>query len=254
MVSMSESKEPLVIYWTPGAIIDKFENGNWNTMYGSTIYPDPKNLHATLMKEKNPDRGPTTFISCPAALNTFRKTFAFYNSKACQYDYDLTNMEKPRIDPKGEDYLNYAVRRPPALIDKPTIEFQLRWIFFSEESLDIDITPPMFSQPKYTKYGTCVPGQYNIGQWYRPFVFEVQMWEPRGTFILEKDEPLFYATFFTDRPIVLKRYVYTEKLDSISKHLIASTTNEPLDDRYDLFNNTSQRELILKNIKENLLE
>jgi len=252
MVSMSESKEPLVIYWTPGAFVDRGEE-DWHNMYGSTVYPDPKNLHSSLMKEKNPERGPTTFISCPAALNTFRKTFVFYNNKACTYQYDLKNLEKPVFKPEGEDYLNYAIRRPPALIDKPTVEFQLRWIFFSEESVEIDITPPMFSPPKYTRYGTCVPGQYDIGRWYRPFVFEIQLWEPEGVFTLEKDEPLFYATFFTDRPIILKRYIYTEEMNTIAKKLIASSLKKPLQDRYDLFTSTSQRELILKKIKENLL-
>ena len=247
-------KEPLIIYWAPASLIDD-PTVAWLNMYGSTIYPDPKNLHSTLMKEKNPQRGPTTFISCPAALNTFKKTFVFYNSKPCKYEYDLTDIENPVVKPEGENYLNYAIRRPPALVDKPTMELQLRWIFFCEESIDMEITPPMFHQPKYTKYGTCIPGRYDIGSWYRPFVFEIQMWEPKGTFVLEKDEPIFYASFYTDRPIILKRYNYTKELEAISQHLILSTSGDPtFENRYNMFNNTSQRELISKRIKDNLFE
>lgn len=249
-----ENKEPLVVYWAPAVFVDNPEI-DWANMFGSLIYPDPKGLHPSIMEDKNPQRGPTTFISCPAALNTFKKTFVFYNSMESRYKYDLTNMGKPIIEPEGEKYLNYAVRRPPATIGRPTVEFQLRWIFFCEESINMEISPPMFHQPKYTRYGTCVPGQYDIGSWYRPFIFEVQMWQMAGEFILEADEPLFYASFSTDRPVVLKRYKYTEELNTVSKHLILSHTNEiSLEKRYDLFNKTSQRELILKHIKDNLFD
>jgi len=251
----SKSKEgPLIIYWTPGAVEDASAE-DWNNTHGHLIYSDPKSLQADLMEEKNPQRGPTTFLSCPAAKKTFKKTFVFYNAMSCSYTYDLTDRSDSKFIPEQERHLNFAVRRAPALMDKPTVDMQLRWLFFSEESINTEITPPMFHRPKYLNYATPVPGEYDIGSWFRPFNFELQLWEPKGRLVFEDNEPIFYITFNTDRDIILKRFVYTNTLSVITRNLINSHHNEPsLEKRYELFNKTSSREIVLKEIKKNLLE
>jgi hypothetical protein len=250
---MKDEKD-LVIYWAP-AIGSSNESDKWLKAHGNLVYPDPKSLHSDLMSEKNPDRGPSTYLSCAAAVSSFNRTAVFYNSIDCSYEYNLKDLENPIIDPKDIRYLNFALRRPPALLDRPTVEFQLRYMFFCEESVEMSITPPMFHRPRYTKYATAVPGQFDIGRWFRPFVFEIQLWEAEGEIIFEAGEPLFYAKFSTDRNIKMQRFVSTEQLESYSATSVNFYKNEKsLPKRYDLFESTSMRELVLKEIKNNLVE
>jgi hypothetical protein len=250
---MKEKDSELTVYWAPAFNPDD-QKDPWLRAHGSLVYPDPKSLHSDLMSEKNPDRGPSTFLSCAAAVSSFNRTAVFYNSIDCTYDYDLSDVDNPKVDPKDERYLNFFIRRPPALLDKPTVEFQLRYSFFCEEPLEMSITPPMFHKPRYTRYATAVPGQFNIGKWFRPFVFEIQLWEPKGTLSFEAGEPLFYAKFDTDRKIKMQRFVYTKQLEMYSATSVNFYKNEKsLDKRYDLFESTSMRELVLKEVKNNLV-
>ena len=250
---MTESNE-VNVYWAPAISVGVMKDEPWVTTGGEMLYQSPKSLHSELMNEKNPNRGPTTFLSCPAAVSTFSKTIVFKNNRACTYDYDLTDERNLKIAPKEERFLNCTVRRPPALNKKPTIEFQLRWVFFSDEPLSMSITPPMFHPPKYTRYATPVPGQYDIGRWFRPFVFELQTWEPKGKLSFENDEPLFYATFNTDKKVNVRRFVYSDKLVEYAYQCTTYYTNEKsMEKRYDLFESASMNHLVLQEIKKNLV-
>jgi hypothetical protein len=250
---MTEANE-VNVYWAPAVSVSAMTDEPWVAAGGQFPYQNPKSLQSELMKEKNPNRGPSTFLSCPAAVSTFTRTVVFKNNRSCSYEYDLTDEKNLKITPKDERYLNCTVRRPPALNEKPTIEFQLRWIFFSEEPLIMSVTPPMFHPPKYTRYATAVPGQYDIGRWFRPFVFEVQTWEPKGKLSFEDDEPLFYATFNTDKKVNLHRFVYTDKLLEYASQCTTYYTNEKsMEKRYELFDSASMNYLVLQEIKNNLV-
>jgi hypothetical protein len=240
------------VYWAPAVSLNSDEP--WLAAGGQFPYQNPKSLQSELMQEKNPNRGPSTFLSCPAAASTFSRTVVFKNNRACSYDYDLTDLQNLKITPNEERYLNCTIRRPPALNKKPTIEFQLRWIFFSDEPLNMSITPPMFHPPKYTRYATAVPGQYDIGRWFRPFIFEVQAWEPKGKIYFEENEPLFYATFDTDKKINLQRFTFSDTLLQYSTQCATYFTNEQsMDKRYELFDSVSMSNLVLQEIKNNLI-
>lgn len=244
------NKAEQVVYWAPAYVVQD----DWRSAHGGLVYPDPKNLHSVLMKEKNKDRGPISFLSCPAATTTFANTAVFFNSMDCSYKYDLSGNVEPFITPNEASYLNCAVKRNPTLVNKPTIEFQLYYVFFSETPLTMRITPPMFHQPKYTKYATAVPGQFDIGRWFRPFVFEVQMWEPKGELVFESQEPLFYASFDTTNTVKLQKFSYTPELSKQAGSCVNFYKNEmSLDKRYELFDQSSLREQILRDIKNNLI-
>jgi hypothetical protein len=250
--------DEVTIYWAPAVFPGDFDETSTAKVDlsagGHLVYPTPKTLRSELMKEKNPNRGPTTFLSCPAAVASFDRTVVFRNNISCSYEYDLSDDNNLYMVSNDSRYLNFTIRRPPAILDMPTIEFQLRYIFFSEESLEAVITPPMFHPPKYTQYATAVPGQYDIGRWFRPFVFEVQAWKPTGSIVFEKDEPLFYASFNTDKKIILKRFEFTKKLGEYAKSCTTFYANEPsLEKRYEVFDSANMREHILTEIKKNLL-
>ena len=103
-----------------------------------------------------------------------------------------------------------------------------------------------------------MPGTFDIGQWFRPYTFETQMWQQKGEFAIDADEPIFYVEFLTDKKINLKRFKMNATLVSYQEHCSSSGKlwglGTPLEKRYQRFKESKMRELILKEIKNNLID
>ncbi len=242
-----ENKKSLVVYWAPAVAL---ENGSWDL-----LYPEPTNLYSNLMSDKNPNRGLTTYLLCPSASRKFKQTYVITQPHDSSYVYDFTDVNFPIITPTSKMHIGCEVRRPSSIKAGPTVEFHLRYIFFSEESLNARFTPPMFHPAKHTNYGTSVPGNMDIGSWFRPYPLEMQLWGQSGEIKFQEDEPLFYVEFDTEREIILKRFTYTDKLRSYAHHCVTFYNQEySLIKRYNQFKRTKMNELVLKEIKENCID
>jgi hypothetical protein len=241
------TKEPLVVYWAPAVDIN---DGSWDL-----LYEEPVNLYSYLMSDKNPNRGLTNYLLCPSASRKFKKSYMITQPMDSSYFYDFTDKEKPVIAPLTQGALNCNVIRPSTINAGPTIEFSLRYIFFAEESLNARFTPPMFHPAKHTKYGTTIPGDMDIGSWFRPFPLEMQLWGDSGEINFEEGEPLFYVEFDTEREIILKRFSFDQELHNYAKHCVSFYNQEySLIKRYNRFKVTKMNEMVLKAIKENTLD
>lgn len=248
---MKDNNQEINIYWSPFVVASGINSGgDW-----SMLYPEPTNLYSDISKLKiiNDDSTKSFFV-CPAVKDNFKSTYVFKNIIHSEYSYDDTGSLV--IEPKSKNFLGYDIPREPAISNGPLVRFDLRYIFFAEEDLDVIFSSPTFHKPKYTNYGTIFPGQFNIGSWFRPYHFEVQMWNNKGSFIVEEDEPIFYAKFITDKKIKLNRFTLTEKLFNYSDHCSNSSltmkSNIPLSERYKRFKESKMNNSILKEIKENL--
>jgi hypothetical protein len=128
---------------------------------------------------------------------------------------------------------------------------------FCEEDVDVSFTGPYFHKSEYSRYGSIIPGEFNIGSWFRPYVFEMQTWSNSGEIHLKEYEPLFYAEIKTNKKIVLKQFNLNDKLIAYAKECIKSPIifpKLPLVDRYAKFKNVSLNTKILKEIKNNLID
>jgi hypothetical protein len=245
------NKKPITIYWSSTNCIEK------NKQDWSFLYPNPKTLFLDLKQNKEKNIENSSFFSCPAINDKTKKILVFYSPMSCEYEYDFNN-DKNFFSAKSENYLAIEAIRKPALKFSPTIQFSLGYCFFSEEPLDAYFTPPMFHKPEYLKYGSCFPGEFDIGQWFRPYNFEVQPWEKSGNFILKENEPLFYVELKTKRDIIMKKFNLTEELDSYIQSSV-NTTNifgrgQTLLKRYERFKNVGMKEKIITAIKKNIIE
>jgi len=243
------NKNPINVYWSPYYIADR--GNDWSFMY-----PKPETLMTNLLQNKTDDLDQASFFSCPAVSTKFKKMLVFKNSVACSYSYDATS-EPFKIEPKTEQFIDTNMTRPQALKGGPSIEFGISNVFFADESLEAVVTPPFFHEPKYTQYGSIVPGEFDIGQWFRPVNFEVQLWKNKGEFALEDGEPIFYLELKTKRPVMLHRFNMTEKLLSYSNSNINYFNlfgrKVPLVNRYQRFREVGLREKILTEIRANLI-
>lgn len=247
MVNCKMEKNVINVYWSPYYDVS-LGSADW-----SFLYPKPKTLFSTLTEKKNLDSGSGNFFACPAFSNKTKNMYVFSNTLSGSYQY-----EGSEIHPTSEKFVSVFSERKPSIDQGPLFTFSLRYLFFADQPLDAYFTPPYFSKPEYTQYGSVVPGEFDIGQWFRAYNFEIQTWSNSGEIHLKENEPLFYVEFKTDKKIKMHRFKQT---DQILKYSIACSTTqhlfgkgESLIKRYSRFKDVGLKEKVLMEIKNNLLE
>ena len=246
----SMSKKPITVYWAPAFNIDQNDN-DW-----SLLYLKPKSLYKELQETRFEGAPSGNLLACPAFSNKHKNTYVFRSSQPCHYQYDYENNNKVlnTLDPRSY-YLSST--RDQAFSFGPSFEFSFHHIFFADEPLTASFTPPYYHEPKHTKYGASVPGEFDIGQWFRPFNFEIQTWKNKSEIIIEEKEPLFYVEFKTDRPIIFKEFLINKQLANYSRMCSKSQNilgfGKSLLSKYTRFNEVGLREKILFEIKNNTI-
>jgi hypothetical protein len=246
------NKDPITVYWAPAINNDpsRPDFGFW--------YSSPKQLFNTLREKRTDTKDNASVFSCPA-FSELTKSIAVFNSPmSCSYEFDITDIKNPIISATTKNFIGARYVRPPYIEDGPLLHFNLYYIFFATEPVEALFSSPYFHKPEHSKYGSVIPGKFDIGQWYRPYNFEVQMWNKKGEFHLKEQEPMFYVEFKTDKPIILKQFNNTPELSKISDACVATTDmfgrGQSLLSRYFRFRDTGMKQRTLKLIEENLIE
>jgi hypothetical protein len=245
------SKKPLIVYWAPHSGDPLVDKENWNLMY-----PEPTNLFSELHANKTKESTSFSWFSCPAVSNRLKHTFVFRNNVRTKVHWDITDAENPVLE--IEEYGIYTnFPRPPAMYGTTQLYLFLGWLFFCEEPVIAQLQTPYMHKPGYTNSGVIVPGQYDISSWFRKVNAEMLMWEESGTMTIEDDEPLIYLELMTDRPVILKRFTVSPTLAQYDKACVEAPSffgrNLPLPARYKRFRETRMNELVLNEIKKNLV-
>lgn len=237
----------ITIYWAPFLTEDRVNK--------DLLYPKPNFLFNEYKDRKSEIAPIDHFLSCPAISSKFKNTIVFKSPSTFSYSFDFEESSSLILQSKAG--LNFYKYREPNLKDGPMVCLELSYIFFAEESLPTSFTGPYFSKPGYTKEASLIPGEFDIGQWFRPYNMELQIWNKSGQIDFIEDEHLFYAEFKTDKKIKLKRFEMTDKLyDYVGSANSSMTTfgrGESLSKRYNRFNKTGFRSKVLTEIQKNLI-
>lgn len=230
------------IYWScPSDISD---DRDW-----SILYSEPESLYNNLIKNSNKSNMKTSFFKCPAFKNSSRNTFLIKNPTQSHVYF-----ENDHIIYNSKSSLKIEVVRPESIINNMMIKYSFPLIFFSENSLNMEITSPYFNKCNYLNYGSIVPGKYDISKWYRPIQIEINLWENIKEFRIEKNEPLVYIKFDTEEKINFIQYSETDDLRKISNTCATVGSWNPglsLRQRYSDFLISRTNKKVLKLIKEN---
>jgi len=243
-------EKPITVYLSEG-LTSESVGADW-----SFLYPRPTNLFSDLSKERAIGVKGQSFLTCPAFSDIAKKTIQYKSPINVSYEYDFTDQENLIINPMNKSFISF-LHRDKSLAIANTIFFELRYFMFADEPLEVLFTSPYFSQSKYTQYATVVPGRFDIGKWFRPYNLEVQPWSAKGEIHIEKDEPLFYAQFQTDRDIEIKRFNMNEKIKLMGSACVGTTDlfgRQSLLSRYNMFDRVGLRGKLLTEIKKNIIE
>jgi hypothetical protein len=220
----------------------------------SILYKEPKSLNSYLLdnlnKNRNKDVNNRAYMSCTAFQRMTGNTYVIENPMTSSYTFSDT------IESTSKNSLSILIKREPQLNNQILFEYDYPIIFFAEESLEIQYTPPYFLNAPHLQYGAVTPGQFNIGKWFRPIQTEINLWEDINTFSIRKDEPLAFINFLTDKKINFIKFHMSKELAKIMN--VCSTgsvweKNVPLVNRYKRFHESQMIEKTLKLIKSNIL-
>ena len=237
-----DNKEKIV-YWAP-VFFD--ENVDWNMLY----YDLPslqEYLRPNMVKN---DPGNNLFY-CPAIGNITRNTFLIINPIET---HCICSDNEIRV--KSKNHLTLDIGHPPSIEDNLLLEYGLHYVFFTEENLTLTMTSPYFTQSEYMKFGALVPGKLKINSWFRALNLEFNLWKGNKEFHVKKDEVLAYVNFDTDDKIKLVRFNMSKDLHKYINACGKSSSWEsfvPLVDRYKRFRQTRMQDMILKEIRKNIV-
>jgi hypothetical protein len=241
------------VYWSPVFPMIEIEE-----KASAMFYKEPSNLFTELSQKRKNFKGFNTFFACPVTKNRFKNTFVFKNSLKADYEYKTYDNGVTDIFPNGEFNMPVTNIRKPSLTVGPLLVVDTPFIFFADEDVEALLSQPTFHKAGYTRYGSIVPGRFNIGSWFRPYICEIQMWENNGRFLLEEDEPIFYLELLTDKKINLIRFSYNKELEKLAQHCIDSPKlfgkHLPITKRYKRFKESNMKNIILLEIKKNLVD
>jgi len=240
------SGEYLNIYWAPYC---SHEQIDWNM-----LYYEPTNLFDDLKKDVVPGLKTDNFLLCPSVSTKFKNTFVFRNTLSSEFEFD--ENDNINVLNKEDNYVKMTSLRKSTIKNTSMLNYNMQWIMFAEEPVIADFTPPYFHEPKYMKYGSIVPGEMDIGSWFRPYNAEIMTWTNKGKIKILENEPLMYVKFNTNKKINLIKFNMNDKLNSYSQACVNSTiaygSNIPLVERYERFRKSKLNNLILNEIRKTL--
>jgi hypothetical protein len=249
----NQDKDFITVYWAPAGSQEIEYHQELNM-----LYPNPENLFSYLVSKRSTFDQSISMLTCPAFKEKMKKTFVFKSAIESHYSYETNDLGEVSFKILKNFSLPISRDRLPGLEFGPTLTIRTPYIFFSDSDLEVNFSQPTFHPVGYTQYGSIIPGRFNIGSWFRPFSFEIQMWSNSGELIVKEDEPIFYTEFLTDKKIKLVRFKYNKKLATYAQHCVDAPAifgpNLPLVKRYRKFKESRMNDMILKEIKENIVK
>jgi hypothetical protein len=249
---MREKKEPITVYWAPAQFL--LDNESWNF-----VYQEPQSVSKGFYSSLHRD---TDSSKCPAARFFYHNVFSINSVIEDKFDFpqgllqDLYNTDEIHVRLPVHSNVMIQKTRQNEMTDHVNLTYNLAWFFFSEEELTMKFSAPYFPASSPMKNARLASGSFDIGRWLRPVNLEYYVPIDAPGFSVEEDQPLAFVEFDTDRPIVLQRFNMDQRLANITTEIVESDRYSflrNLQDRYNLFTKTRMRDVILSEIKKNLV-
>jgi hypothetical protein len=248
------SNKEIIVYWSPFPFTK--ETSQWNM-----LYREPESVLSDLrLNRKKTDS--INFWSCPVFIDTVKKTYQIKSN--FDMDYVLPINEIIEEQKKSERFdintgiVSFQSVRKPSLENYINLSLNISWIMFAEESVEVKLTAPYFPPVTPGEGIMLAPGKFDIGSWYRPLNIDYHIPTTTTELKFKKDDSLLYLEFLTDKKIVFKRYNFTNHLRELSDECLNFHNrfgkNIPLLDKYSVFKQSRMKDLILKEIKNNLID
>jgi hypothetical protein len=245
--------DEIIVYWSPLLEGIKDSNRFLNFKTPEPVIKELKKLGERLEDDGNIN---TAFLMCPSVVYNVKNVFT------CSSPLKLTlTLTKERLitPDHNQDFFdkNIFVRNAKhGFLSSPLFHA----VFFTEEpSLVVIQKTAVYSDNEFTRKAGIIEGNMDIGQWLRPFDIAFYFKE-EGTININYEDVLFYIEFLTDKKIIFKRFDATASLLKYSSYCTelkktrSFSLKTYLQECYNFFNRSKLKKLILKEIKDNLMD
>lgn len=248
----------ITVYWAPFPFTKESEQ--WNI-----FYREPEPVLADLkMNRKKMDKGSSNFWICPTFIEHIKNVYQVKNNVDFNYSLPMEEIVK-RQNISGQEMFNINIEkislnspRASSLNGYINLSLNMSWLMFADESVNVRITAPYFPNVTVGDGVLVAPGGFDIGSWYRPFAYDMHIPTTTTELKFKKDDPLLFFEFQTDKKIIFKRYCMTDYLRELSNECLRFVDrfgfNVKLIEKYRIFKQSKMREIILKEIKNNLVD
>jgi hypothetical protein len=255
-----KNEDEVIVYWAPNFTKGPGQHEvDWNILYPDPSgVNDPAHVYSSFRHSANKDlkdKATNSVLMCPAHKSMFTNVYSLSSLVGGNYVL-ATENGVTGFGARVENSVGLIQVREPSFTDQYHLTMTLSWYFFSEEPLEMEVTPPYSSGAPHMKYGTMVPGSFDIGRWFRPLNAEFILHKGVEEFIIEAEEPMMYIKFLTKKKVVLKRFSPVDGIDQISSACAQSFSifgrYKTMEEKYDYFTKSSTDKKVLSLIKKNL--
>jgi hypothetical protein len=247
-------QKPIIVYWAPEAILQREHQ---QILLEMPLLPVIKDIQKRRNKKivsagiNREDPHGNGYQMC-TALHELSKNLYYIKAP---FDVDVSFTEDGSMI--YGDHYGWFKERVSSIDNALSADFDFSYMLFSEEKLDVSITPPYLHQTSQPEYGFICAVKWDISSWFRPHILIYQLWKNKKRIHFKKDEALAYLKFETSRPIVFKEYKITEEilsiLDSCLKHKFIVPFQQ-MESLYRRFTQTSIKKRLIAEIKKNVIE
>ena len=233
--------KPINVYWT---CIEK----EWLR----AEVPEPLSTSFYRDRKYDKDYPDVNMHFCPATNEHFKNMFTLKSLYSYKFKIIDNNVVSNDYD---QDFFARHVNIKS--VEKKLFSFNQSFIFFTEdESLPATLSiPPYLEDNNITERCIIMPGELDIGKWFRNIDMSFYLKNKYDEFVIEEGEIFSYIKFHTDKKINFIPFRQTPKLNELLFDQINSKSNKKkifsIDKFYSIFNT---KKLIIKEIKDNLLE
>jgi hypothetical protein len=247
-------QKPIIVYWAPEAIIQREHQ---QLLLEMPLLPVMKDIHKRRNKKDMPkgtnykDPNSNGYQMC-TALHELSNNLYYIKAP---FDVDVSFNEDGLLVAGG--YSSWFKERNSSIDNALSADFDFSYMLFSEEKLDVSITPPYLHQTSQPEYGFICAVKWDISSWFRPHILIYQLWQNKKRIHFKKDEALAYLKFETSRPVIFKEYKITEEILNILNSCLGHkfiVPFQPMKDLYRRFNQTSMKKRLVAEIKKNVIE
>jgi len=216
-----------------------------------------------ILKNRTTDgEGAIGYNRCPAFIDELTNTYGIKSI----YDYEMywngdeifTQFSKKL--PSTIEFFEKHVRirsKPERLFGS---DLHGGCVFFTEiPSLIISQLPAFMEDNTIVKNTICIPGQFDIGKYFRPLDFAWHLKEGCNEIKFSRNEIAFYVKFHTKEKIKFQRFFWSDELtklhapmSQIKFHKEPEIVTKALKFYYNVFDKFKFKKRMLKIIKENL--
>lgn len=240
------------VYWSNCVPI---EDSSWNFLYREPepIYNDFLNI-----KINNP------FFACPANTDMIKNIYSIKSNLEDRFNFPENYLKSINGPYGSSEYLSnignklaLISTRESALKGYKDIRYNMSWIFFAEKPLIMKVTAPYYPPKSPIEGAILQSGEFDIGQWFRPYNLGYFIPENAKEMSISIDDPLVYLEFKTEDSINFKRFNMTNNLSNLYSEFTESPPRygkrKSLLERYSMAKRSNMTEIVLSEIKKNLI-